>query len=153
MRDSIGGVFNIVFIAIFISVVSGYLAFSVSYNKAFKVKNKIISTLEQYEGYNDKSKAIIEEYMNRIGYNSQNASPKLESTYECCTNNGYCISWVQDNSADSGLPRGYYKVVTSVNIDVPIFNKFLPYMSFFQTTGDTMTIYVSGNPTTASCKG
>ena len=151
MRDSIGGVFNLTFIAIFMLVVSGYLAFSVSYNKAYKVKNKIISTLEQYEGYNNKSKEVIEDYMNRIGYNSKNASPRLESSYDCCTKRGYCISWVPDDSANSGLPKGYYKVVTSVNIDVPIFNKFLPYMTFFQTTGDTMTIYVYGNPTTASC--
>ena len=52
MRDAIGGVVNVAFIAVFLVIVSGYLAFSVSYNKAFKVKNKIISILEQYEYYN-----------------------------------------------------------------------------------------------------
>lgn len=150
MRDSIGGVFNLTFIAIFMLVVSGYLAFSVSYNKAYKVKNKIISTLEQYEGYNDKSKAVIEDYVNNLGYNSGNVSDNLKTTYGCCNNRGYCVKWVPDDTADSGLPRGYYKVVTTVNIDVPIFNKFLPFMTFFQTTGDTMTIYAS-EPTTTSC--
>ena len=38
MRDSIGGVFNLTFIAIFMLVVSGYLAFSVSYNRVMNVK-------------------------------------------------------------------------------------------------------------------
>ena len=151
MRDSIGGIFNITFIAVFMLVVSGYLAFSVSYNKAYKVKNKIISTLEQYEGYNNKSKAVIDKYMNDLGYNAGEVSSKLKSNYDCCSNRGYCVKWVIDDSSNSGLPKGYYKVVTTVNIDVPIFNKFLPFMTFFQTTGDTMTIYVSGNPTTTSC--
>lgn len=151
MRDSIGGIFNITFVAIFMLVVSGYLAFSVSYNKAYKVKNKIISTLEQYEGYNNKSKEVIESYMNNLGYNSGEVAESLKSGYDCCSNRGYCVKWVPDDSADSGLPKGYYKVLTTVNIDVPIFNKFLPFMTFFQTTGDTMTIYASGNPTTASC--
>lgn len=152
MRDSIGGIFNITFIAVFMLVVSGYLAFSVSYNKAYKVKNKIISTIEQYEGYNNNSKAVIEDYINQLGYNSGEVSSSIRGKYNCCSKRGYCVQWIpDDSSASSGLPKGYYKVITTVNIDVPIFNKFLPYLTFFQTTGDTMTIYASGNPTTASC--
>ena len=50
MRDAFGGLVNIVIIVVFIVVVSGYLAFNVTYTKAFKVKNKMISLLEQYEG-------------------------------------------------------------------------------------------------------
>lgn len=46
MRDAIGGVVNIQIILVFIVIVSGYLAFSVNYTKAFRVKNKIITTLE-----------------------------------------------------------------------------------------------------------
>lgn len=151
MRDSIGGVFNLTFIAIFMLVVSGYLAFSVSYNKAYKVKNKIISTLEQYEGYNSKSKEIIESYMDKLGYNAGEVASNLKSDYNCCSNRGYCVQWVSDDSADSGLPRGYYKVLTTVNIDVPIFNKFLPFMTFFKTTGDTMTIYATDPTASGSC--
>ena len=145
MRDAIGGVVNISFIAIFMLVVSGYLAFSVSYNKAFKVKNKVISVLEQYEHYNDTSKAAIKDYMNKIGYNA--SSPRIvedkDGTGWNCPSDlpGVCLKWTQDEaSVDMGIPKGYYSVKTAVDIDVPIFNKFLPYMTFFQTQGDTMTI-------------
>ena len=147
MRDAIGGVVNITFIAIFMVVVSGYLAFSVSYNKAFKVKNKIISLLEQNEGYklgvNDK----IEDYMKNIGYNTDIDTSRVRNIDESWTcGQGYCIKYFPDNdSADAGLPKGYYSVVTFVWIDVPIFNKFLPYLSFFQTRGDTMTIINATN--------
>ena len=50
MRDAFGGIANMVVIIVFLVIVSGYLAFNVNYTKAFRVKNKIISTFEQYEG-------------------------------------------------------------------------------------------------------
>ena len=53
MRDAFGGVTNLVIIVVFLTLVSGYLAFNVNYTKAFRVKNKIISTFEQYEGVCD----------------------------------------------------------------------------------------------------
>ncbi len=155
MRDAIGGVVNITFIAVFMLVVSGYLAFSVSYNKAYKVKNKIISTLEQYEGYNDKSKQVIQEYIKEIGYNVPELNSRVAESnfgssrpdlnfdsscpYHCVE--GYCVKWFPNkDAAAAGIPNGYYHVVTMVDIDVPIFNKFIPFMTFFQTSGDTMTI-------------
>lgn len=141
MRDAIGGVVNISFIAVFMIIVSGYLAFSVSYNKAFKVKNKIISVLEQYEYYNTTSKGLIDEYLKDIGYNAEN--PRVDSTSGYTCEKGYCIKWVQDEKSSTGLPRGHYRVLTAVYIDVPIFNKFLPFMTFLQTSGDTKTIYIS----------
>lgn len=146
MRDAIGGIFNISFVAIFLVVISGYLAFSVSYNKAFKVKNKIISTLEQYQGYNDKSIEVIDDYINKIGYNRNSnlkvdySGPNVTPCTSTCTN-GYCIFWVMDDSSEgTGLDKGYFKVYTSVNVSIPVLEKFLPNMKIFQTSGDTMTI-------------
>lgn len=144
MRDAMGGIFNISFVAIFLVVISGYLAFSVSYNKAFKVKNKIISTLEQYQGYNATSKAVIDQYIQDIGYNRNTALNVNYDKGKKCGNqceNGYCIFWIEDTeSSKAGLPKGYFKVVTSVNVNIPIFEKFFPNMKIFQTSGDTMTI-------------
>ncbi len=81
MRDAIGGVVNIQMILVFIAIVSGYLAFSVSYTKAVHVKDFIINKIEEYEGYGEingsgvstagKSAIIkneINKYMNKIGY-------------------------------------------------------------------------------------
>lgn len=146
MRDAIGGVVNVAFIAVFLVIVSGYLAFSVSYNKAFKVKNKIISVLEEYEYYNSVSKGFIDEYLKNIGYNADN--PRVGTgEYDTCEK-GYCIKWVQDDNSSTGLPRGHYRVMTAVYVDVPIFNKFLPFMNFLQVSGDTKSIYISQSSAT-----
>ena len=49
MRDAFGGVANLVIIVVFLTLVSGYLAFNVNYTKAFRVKNKIISLYAKSE--------------------------------------------------------------------------------------------------------
>ena len=50
MRDAFGGIVNIVLVAIFLVIVSGILGLVVNYTKAFRMKNAVISTIEQYEG-------------------------------------------------------------------------------------------------------
>ena len=73
MRDAFGGLINIAIIIVFLVIVSGYMAYNVSYAKAFNVKNKIISTIEEHEGKCDFSKTddtcvkMIDSYMrNRL---------------------------------------------------------------------------------------
>ncbi len=150
MRDAFGGVANLVIIVVFLVLVSGYLAFNVNYTKAFRVKNKIISTIEQYEGKCDpmsganKCNQQILEYMNQLGYDS----PYLNLTdEEYICNNGYCIKKVCLTSSNSDItsdtrPRAYYKVVTQINVDIPIINKILPGLKIFQISGDSKPIVV-----------
>lgn len=152
MRDAMGGIFNLAFLAVFITVISGYLAFSVTYNRAFKVKNKAISILEQYQHLNDTSADEIRTYMRKIGYTGSTNTRGLPDDkrgscqWDCHTITGICLKWVQDDS-DSSMPKGYYSVTTAVDLNIPIFNKFLPFMNFFHTSGDTMTINASNSCT------
>ncbi len=148
MRDAFGGVANLVIIVVFLVLVSGYLAFNVNYTKAFRVKNKIISTIEEYEGNcNPKSTTNecnikILEYMNSLGYDAPNLNI---ADYEC--ENGYCIKRVDiakpaASSTDDTKERAYFKVVTQINIDIPIINKIMPGLKIFQVSGDTKPIVV-----------
>ena len=73
MKDALGGIVNIWFIAVFIVIISGYLAFSIQYNKAFRMKNEIIEAIEQCDGYENGTsrlcaQEIITSYMKQIGY-------------------------------------------------------------------------------------
>ena len=88
MRDAFGGVVNLAMIVVFLVLVCGYLAFNVNYTKAFRVKNYIITSIEQYEGNCDEGTACyqkINDYINRIGYNAPDFT--LED-YKCM--HGYC---------------------------------------------------------------
>lgn len=150
MRDAFGGVVNMVIIVVFLVIVSGYLAFNVNYTKAFRVKNKIITTIEQYEGncssINGACDQAITSYMREIGYSIQSGF-SLDG-YNC--RNGYCIQEVNaENNEDpsivlEGSDKVYYKVVTVIYIDIPIINKIMPNLKMFQVSGTTKVIKKTG---------
>lgn len=144
MRDAFGGIVNITIIIVFLVIVSGYLAFNVNYTKAFRVKNKIITTIEQYEGncsnVGGACDQAITDYMREIGYSVQTGFT-IEG-YEC--KNGYCIKRinVDDNTGAvfENDEKVYYEVATVIYIDIPIINKIMPHLKVFQVTGTTKVI-------------
>ena len=145
MRDAFGGIVNIVIIVVFLTLVSGYLAFNVNYTKAFRVKNKIISTFEQYEGCenaNSTCDSIIQEYMKELGYSAPNFN--LSSDGDTCRY-GYCYKNVESDSGEveSSKNRAYYKIVTQITIDLPIINRVMQGMDAFKIKGDTKTFVIN----------
>lgn len=150
MRDAMGGVVNLVIIVVFLVIVSGYLAFNVNYTRAFRVKNKIISSYEQYSGNcdNDSTQCMkqIIEYMEQIGYDM---NQKIEyGDYKCRRGRGFCtkqMPGVKDDAKKEiavidDRERVYYKVVTQVTIDIPIINRIMQGLDTFKIKGDTKTI-------------
>lgn len=156
MRDALGGLVNIVIIIVFLVIVSGYLAFNVNYTKAFRVKNKIISAIEQYEGNCNTdqgacSKAITD-YMKSIGYSVPQTINLQDQGYICPRNAGYCIKEINaENNTDPAIVlennegKVYYQVVTVIYIDIPIINRIMPNLKMFQVTGTTKVFKPSKN--------
>ncbi len=152
MRDAIGGIVNITIIVTFLVIVSGYLAFNVNYARAFRVKNKIITTIEQYEGNcaveGGACQQAIKTYMREIGYSTIDFQL---AGYQCPSGMGYCMLEVNaDTNTDpsivieSGSNKVYYKVVTVIYIDIPIINKIMPHLKLFQVNGTTKLIEPAG---------
>lgn len=153
MRDAFGGIVNLVIIVVFLVIVSGYLAFNVNYTKAFRVKNKIISTLEEYEGTCASGSACdtkILNYMKAVGYSTSSPNLTGEKCIESssvvwqCTGIGYCVCEVpvSDVNIDT-KEKVYYKVVTQVNVEIPIINRIMPNLRVFSVGGDTKPIVIS----------
>ena len=163
MRDAFGGLLNIVIIVVFMTLVSGYLAFNVSYAKAFKVKNKIISTIENYNGscdFNNSENTCYKDVLNyekTIGYQANvNMSQaticnksSTEGYSDCKCNQALGFCWlesrkeVKDGIEGKTITTIHYqsfRIVTQVYIDLPIINRLLPNLSIFQVTGDTKDI-------------
>jgi len=153
MRDAFGGLVNIVIIVVFLLIVSGYLAFNVNYTKAFRVKNKAITAFEQYEGNCTGVKTAcygkISEYMQSIGYNAADGFSrnfKCPTGAECgCVEDQYCYAKYTafESSKDVVNDREnmcYYKIVTQINIEIPILRNILPGLEVFQVAGDTKVI-------------
>ena len=142
MKDAIGGVFTIQIILVFLVIINSYLAFSVNYTKAFRIKNHIVAIIEQQEGFNINAASNIESVMQDTGYNvNRNIVAQCgKDGYVPISNNagGFCLK-LNMNSEGSG---GYYSVKTFISIDIPILNNLFPAFSdVFAIKGETKTIY------------
>ena len=148
MQEAFGGILNIVLIVVFLVIVEGILGFAVSYTKAFRMKNYVISVVEQYDaagcleptaqtGCKDK----IKQHAHNIAYRPSSISCQTD---EVNVEGYYCISAVkpEENAVADGVNSAeykYYRVVTQVDINIPIIKNIMG-LRFFQVTGDTRLI-------------
>ena len=146
MRDAYGGIMNIVLLVTFFLIVEGVLGLIVGYTKAFKMKNIVISTVEEYEAsgcFNDGEDTAcisrIKERASRIGYRptSLNCSEKenLDNI-----DNLLCYKPLKVKTDNySGNRPTSYRITTQVDITFPLIDKVLGF-NFFQISGDTRVI-------------
>jgi len=155
MRDAMGGSVVIVIIVFFIVAVSAYLAFNVNYTKAFRMKNKIVSYYEEYKGECNNGcsgsnccKSKIKAYAKEIGYDPADLNC-ADGYYE--VDGLYCAKAVEASSGklsssevydDRGGTYYYYKIVTKIDIRVPILDNVFGRLQVFQITGDTKVIKI-----------
>ena len=139
MKDSIGAIPSLALVFMFIIIISGYLAFSVNYSKAFDVLQE-----EENLTSNRAKNSIREEitsYSQLIGYSaSTNFTAKECNRSEGWNNDlgeGWCYKIVDENA--TSMDMRYIKVKTFVSIDVPIINRVLPNLRFFMLEGSTKT--------------
>ncbi len=151
MRDAFGGIVNIVIIVVFLVIVSGYMAYTVNYTKAFRVKNKIITTFEQYDkgcengDTRSECNTVIADYMKKVGYSQTTPSgadsePLDGSRWQCPSGMGYCFAVFKGSSTSDSAKKHYYKIKTWVNMDIPLINKIMP--TLFQVQGDSKAVEI-----------
>ncbi len=141
MREAIGGTWIFGIVVTFIVLFSSYLAISVNYSKAFRVKNEIVSLIEKYEGHNDTSAEKIEDYLNSVGYGIYSNCPT--GTKGEIVKNGkfkYCWQRIDDNTSSIvSLNRAYYNVRVFFKLDLPVIGNLFT----FPVTGETKPVYSS----------
>lgn len=167
MRESIGGAWLFGIVITFIFLFSGFLAYSISYTKAFNVKNEVINLIEQnmgLSGYNkDMSGSLSEndkktvhykifQLINNIGYNSETSSqiPCVEGNMKGTNlgNMGVCVikyctigkelnGGTVTNESARRLTNVHYKVTTYISLKVPVIESVIK----IPISGETSTIY------------
>ena len=134
MRESFGGAFIINLLLVFIVIFISFMAVTISYAKAFRVKNQVINIVEQnqYSGTGDVFVIPkIDEYLKSVAY--------LVDGVDCGENNqnvrGVCITPMITNTDN----EQYYKITTYIRIDFPFFGIKLT----IPISGETKMIYTS----------
>lgn len=153
MREAIGATWIMGIVIAFIALFSGYLAFSVNYSKAFKVKDGIVDRIQKHNGPNQAAIDDIADMMNEIGYSSTGKcsaffndntlsfigvtrnfvtpAPSENDTFN------YCIQKVEAINPEGQLSAAYYSVYVFFSLSIPIVNE----MSLFNVSGETVNIY------------
>lgn len=138
MKDAFGGILNIVFVVIFLVIVSGILGLIVNYTKAFRMKNIVISAIENFDGASgcfDASsdsdcKEKIIEGANKIGYHPVNIN---------CSGATEAYSYFCYKKEPTANKHYVYTITTQVDINIPIINNIMG-LSIFQVHGDTRIV-------------
>ena len=154
MRDANGGIVIIMIIMVFTVFAISYLAYNVNYQKAFRMKNKIISIYEKYNGNCNPGDCVreIENYAREIGYDTDNNFPcnnikgdnfdSKTGNFSSSSKQLYCVKEVKkttkgtDVYPDTGKESCYYQIVTKINIRIPIVENVIGTPALY-VTGDT----------------
>lgn len=144
MREAIGTTYVVNFIIVFFVIFIAFFVGSMTYTKAFKVKNKIIDTIEYYNGdiensgrLNSSFQSEVDSKLGEIGYRISNNNnckndnrfsesggsvvAKSSSTYR------YCIYQFNSNKGK------YYGVVAYMYFEIPIIGTKLEFPVYGQT--------------------
>lgn len=135
MREAVGSTFLFNLMIFFIFFFAAFLAIAINYSQAFKVKNQVVSAIEQFEGTSQEAK---DEIFRRVG------NSRYYRTKSCdCGENLNCDPTSPDN-ANGGVIRNssmasvnglcvrriqtgddvYYRVTTYVSFNLPIVGNF-----------------------------
>lgn len=145
MREATGSSMLLYIVIIIVGVVMLLFVSILSYAKAYGAKNKIVSALETFEGYNDNSIAEINTNLANMGYTItsndlcnttrvKNHLKKIGITNPTNLNSSknskyaYCLYQIPTNRGGS-----YYAVVTFISYNVPVVGNYLVFPVFGQT--------------------
>lgn len=161
MRSSIGSAWIFSICLTFILLFTAYLAISVNYAKAFRIKNNIIDRIEENEGYTDSLEAGIENYLINEGYDAYGVcdpyvsveGKKEDWVLEKCLGNddvptnmcSVCLyRSLAENQKNQEIraDRSYYRVVTFFRFELPAIKGIFPS---FQVAGESRYIYDFAN--------
>lgn len=159
MRESIGGTWLTGIVITFLALFAGFLAYSISYTKAFRVKDNIIQIIEQNEGFttaantkqhmledvtnaseealilNGSAEAEIFNFIQNIGYNYATNISCDNGDIFGTSKYGYCLEKHCTNSAN--VDKVYYKVTTYISLQIPVVNVTVQ----IPIAGETTTLY------------
>ncbi len=157
MRDSMGAAWILSLSLTFTILFVGFLAISINYSRAFKVKSGIVSRIEENEGYNGSMDERLENYLLDEGYTAygtcepeydvpgQNANWQLVGGIRTASvpagvdKYSACIYRTTSDAGDEGVgaPRAQYRVVVFFKFDLPI----IRYYMQFQVSGESRYLY------------
>ncbi len=159
MRQTIGGTWLMQLMILFILLFVGYIILTLNYSKSIRLKNEAVSMIERYNGLNDDSIELINNYLVSSGYTAKGncaattetgvygaADLKVMSLEEAVPNKKYYYCVKKFSGANT---TKYYQVTLFYKFNLPI----LGNISGFTVRGTTSNFQTSDDdPNSPYCK-
>lgn len=151
MKEAVGGVFLFNIVIFFILVFTGIMCLTINSSKAYKVKDEIITIIEENNGVNmtsldqGKSNVTLSEVVDVLTNNSYRATSDCPEGYTEYDRDGeldsnepsFCLkSTIVDTSEGNDC---YFSVVLFYKLDIPFLDKIFT----FEVKGETKTLFSS----------
>ncbi len=153
MRNSIGGTWIIQLMILFILLFVGFMILTLNYSRSVKIKNEMIDMFEKYEGLNDTSIELVNNYLTYSTYSTTGicveegedatgiyGSRDLSSFYLEEAKEGldyyYCVK-----KYDGANTTNYYQITIFYRFNLPI----LGNISSFSIKGSTSNFQSKDN--------
>ena len=147
MREAVGTTWIFQLVIIFTLIFVSFLALSINYSRAFRIKNEILSIMEKYEGVGDQegqSISIINNYLRNNAYGVKGAC--REGEFGSLSLNDHSLEYVNDFNSNNryfycvkAIPTYTLAKQEQYRFNVRIFFKFnLPII------GELMTFSIDG---------
>ncbi len=140
MKAATGNTMLMNIMIVFMVIVMALLIASISYTKAFRIKNRIIDIIEYYDGdFENRQNEITNEInasLSSIGYrlSSNNSCKTIDDKEAIIMNTNYQVCIYE---YDDSLRGKYYKVISYMYFDVPIVGGILN----IPVSGETKLFY------------
>lgn len=144
MRQAIGTTWIMQLVIIFMLIFVAFLALTINYTKAFKIKNELVSIIERNEGITEKNNGSIGLINNYLVYNNYTVQGN-------CSEGEYGVKNLYNNTISNVVPgEKYFYCIKKINASTTT----TPYRAKYQIRiffrfslpiiGDLITFSVEG---------
>ena len=146
MKQAISGTWVYITVLIFMVILIAYVTISINYSNAYELGEQVIKVIEQYEGYNNKSRLainnIIEGNNHLVRGGCSEGSDKVKvvggkgTTYDTSLRQGpydYCIK--RTTGEADGATKYYYETTIFFSFSLPVLGDLFTFKIPGQTAG------------------
>jgi hypothetical protein len=148
LRDSINGAWLLGIIITFMAILIAYITIQINYSKAYEMKTKIVTTVEQYNGLNPLTLERINKIATSYGYTKTskcrlNAGDKIVGildgivTTDPSAPQSFCFNRETMPGDSTTETKYYYSVEVFFGFTVPVLGDIFT----FRISGETNAVY------------
>ncbi len=144
MREVQGTTWIFGLVITFIFLFAAFLILAINYTDSFRIRNDIITIIEEYEGYHSTSAEIINDFLLAEGYKTTGKCPtsnnESEPVYQTVSNlDSYTVINAENGTNYSYCVKnedGIFEIILFYKFNLPVIGNFLT----FQIKGTTNKI-------------